>query len=272
MAETRLADISEFQQNIDAQAYLNGGNHCLIVRAHNGWRPDHLWPGRRDYLRGFPFVALGWYQYLVAGRDAAQQAREFIATVGDLRPNEFVILDHEEGGGIQTGRAQAWFAVVDAHYGFPASLYAGMYFGRTNLGGWAHWAGRPRWIAAYGQAEPTDPHEWWQYSSTGRFAGLAGGVDSNLFHGTDQEFLHMARPGAQAPATPTPTPTPPKEADIVAIACGENNAGAFHVFVEAKDGSIWYTWQRKGESAWEGGKPNVSTATLKPFAPAPAVK
>jgi len=268
MAETRLADISEFQQNIDAPSYLNAGNHCLIVRAHNGWRKDNMWPGRRDYLRGFPFVAIGWYQYLVAGRDAAQQAREFIATVGDLRANEFVILDHEEGPGYQAPRAEAWFRVVDDHYGFPATLYAGMYYGRDNLGGWARWAGRPRWVAAYGQSEPTDPHEFWQYSSSGHFAGLSGGVDSSLYHGTDVEFLHMARPGAKPPAT-TPTPKPPTEDEIVSVTCGQNKAGSFHVFVEAKDGSLWYTWQKPGETSWEGGKAGVSPAALKPFAPAP---
>jgi hypothetical protein len=74
--------------------------------------------------------------------------------------------------------------------------------------------------------------------------------------------LDMAREGS-------PQPKPPTEEEIVAISCGVNNAGAFHVFVEAKDGSVWYTWQRKGESAWEGGKQNVSVAKLQPFAPAP---
>jgi hypothetical protein len=73
--------------------------------------------------------------------------------------------------------------------------------------------------------------------------------------------IDMARTGS--------TPQPPKEEDIVAITTGLNNAGALHVFVEAKDGSVWYTWQRKGESAWEGGKPGKSVADLKPFAPAP---
>ena len=76
--------------------------------------------------------------------------------------------------------------------------------------------------------------------------------------------IQMAQGGTQPP-----TPTPPKEEDIVAIATGVNNAGALHVFVEAKDGSVWYTWQKKGDTAWQGGKAGVSTAKLQPFAPAP---
>lgn len=78
------------------------------------------------------------------------------------------------------------------------------------------------------------------------------------------DVLDMARGGASPP-----TPTPPKEEDIVAIATGLNNAGALHVFVEAKDGSVWYTWQKKGETSWEGGQPGKAVANLKPFAPAP---
>jgi GH25 family lysozyme M1 (1,4-beta-N-acetylmuramidase) len=164
-------------------------------------------------VRGFPFAAIGYYQYLESARDAAQQAREFAAAVGDLRSNEFVVLDHEEGSGNQRPRAQAWFAVVDARYGFRATLYAGRYFCNTNLGGWASWAGRPRWLAAYQSVEPPDPHELWQNTDKARFPGLAGAVDGNLFHGTDQEFLGKMRPGAQAP-------TPPPERRLPAFLMG----------------------------------------------------
>jgi hypothetical protein len=75
------------------------------------------------------------------------------------------------------------------------------------------------------------------------------------------QVLDMARGGSG--------PTPPKEDEIVAITTGVNKAGALHVFYEAKDGSVWYTWQRPGDTAWQGGKPGQSTAKLQPFAPAP---
>lgn len=63
-------------------------------------------------------------------------------------------------------------------------------------------------------------------------------------------------------------PTPPTEEEIVAISATECQ-GVPHVFVEAKDGSVWYTWQKKGESGWQGGQPGKSPASLKLFAPAP---
>ena len=68
---------------------------------------------------------------------------------------------------------------------------------------------------------------------------------------------------------PAPGPTPPKEDDIMAITAALNEGGALHVFVEAKDGSVWYTWQKSGEATWQGGQSGKQIAGLKPFAPAP---
>jgi GH25 family lysozyme M1 (1,4-beta-N-acetylmuramidase) len=240
-----MADISEYQPNFDARAYIASGHSCIIIRAHNGWRPDRMFPGRRDYVRQYPFTAVGYYQYLVAGRDAAQQARDLLATIGPLRGNEFLINDHEEGSGDQTGRAQAWFNVVDSAIGFKGTLYAGQYFGRDHLSGWGHWAGRPRWIAAYGAAEPRDPHEFWQYSDAGHFAGLPGGVDSSVYHGTEQQFISMARGGHAAPPS---MPTPPE--DTVAIAATQNHDGRLAVFVELKDGQVKHCEQDKPGGEW----------------------
>jgi GH25 family lysozyme M1 (1,4-beta-N-acetylmuramidase) len=244
MPDTRLADISEFQSNIDAPAYLAGGHSCLIVRAHNGYRPDNLWPGRRDYLRAHPFVALGWYQYLASNRDAQQQARDFINTVGPLRPNEFVILDHEEGAGNQISRAEAWFAVVDPWCGFRATLYAGLSFCRDHLGGFDRWK-RPRWLAAYQSAEPRDVHELWQHTDNARFPGLAGGVDGNLFHGTPQRFCAVFAQGGTSTA-----PTPPRPPEALTSAqssvCVLKRDGGRELFVELDSGQVWHTWDGPG--------------------------
>jgi GH25 family lysozyme M1 (1,4-beta-N-acetylmuramidase) len=207
MADTRVADISEHQPNIDGAAFLAGGCSCLIVRAHNGNRKDNIWPARRDYLRGLKFNALGWYQYVVSSRDAAQQARDFCATVGSLRPNEFVVCDSEEGSGSQVARIQAWFDVVDEHYGQPSVLYASESWFRERLGGVGRWSGRPRWIAAYRSTEPTDPHELWQNTDKASFPGVAGGVDGSLFRGTAQDFLRVMRGGTRSPdSKPAPPP------------------------------------------------------------------
>ena len=79
-----MADISEFQTNIDAPTYWKT-NQCVICRVHNGDRPDNMMPVRMNYLREYPFVAIGWYQYLVADRDPGDQAHDFISVVGELK-------------------------------------------------------------------------------------------------------------------------------------------------------------------------------------------
>jgi len=93
--------------------------------------------------------------------------------------------------------------------------------------------------------------------------GARGGGHHDCGAGFPMDYvLNLARGGGGQP-------TPPKEEDIVAISTGVNSAGALHVFVEAKDGSVWYTWQRKGETSWQGGAAGKSVAALQPFAPAP---
>ena len=212
MPDIHIADISEFQANIDAPTYLKE-NQCLISRVHNGNRPDNMMPGRRDYLRGQTFTGLGWYQYLVASRDPADQAHDFINTVGGLRSNEWPILDLEEGSGDQTARAAEWFGVVDKWAGFPAMLYSGDSFMTDQLGGSAHWTGRPVWIAAYAPAEPSQAHTLWQYSESASFAGIAGGgCDASVHHDTASEFIKAVRGGRAPTPAPTPAPSPSPKA------------------------------------------------------------
>lgn len=255
MTSIYMADISEFQSNIDAPTYLQA-RACVICRTHNGNRPDNMMPARRNYLRGYPFVAIGWYQYLVASRDPAQQARDFIATIGTLGANEYPILDYEEGPSNAISRAQAWFAVVDAWAGFPAMLYSGDAFFRANLGGTAAWQGRPCWVAAYGQSEPAQAHTLWQYTSSADVAGVGNGVDDSVHHDTAQEYLQSVR-GGQAPPSPQP---PPEEDDKEMVIAGLID-GQGYIAVK-DDGSVHaYGTALYHGGANLGGDPNDKNKT-----------
>jgi GH25 family lysozyme M1 (1,4-beta-N-acetylmuramidase) len=242
MADTHFADISEFQTSFDADAYLAADNQVVIVRAHNGYRDDKLWASRAPYVRTKPFVALGFYQYLAKDRDAATQAREFCTTVGRLRANEFLVLDLEEGSGDQTGRAEQWFAIVDAYGGHLASLYSGESFMQTRLSGAGYWHGRPRWVAAYRSSEPVIPHEYWQHTNMARFAGLAGPVDGSVFHGTAQQFAALVRGGPAAAPTP-----PPSALDIAAARMPD---GRQEVFCELESGEVKHCYQQPSDWQW----------------------
>jgi hypothetical protein len=208
-----------------------------------------MWPGRRDYLRGYPFDCLGWYQYMVASRSAVDQALDFIECVGALRQNEFVVCDSEEGSGDQRGRVQDWCDIVDAHYGKKSTVYASESWWNDRLGG-AHTWNRPRWVAAYRSNEPTIPHELWQHTDSASFAGLAGGVDGNLFHGTGQDFAKTFAGSSGMPAAP---------AGAQELAVGVMADGRFEVYAELDSGEVQRRWQlRDGgwHAQWESmGKP-----------------
>ena len=260
-----FADVSQWQPTFDPDAYLAGGHTVIILRAYSkDDGPDQAIGERQKMVRQRDFTAIGYYQRLNADRDPAAQARDFMATVGELQDNEFPILDLEDGSGDQTRRADAWFAVVDPWCGFQASLYSGEYFMRDSLGGTGQWGDRPLWIANYtNSGRPDEPtpagSDWWQYSSTSWFPGLTGDVDANTYPNTAQAFLELVRHGA-----------PPKqEDDIMAIAAALNEKGSLHVFVEAKDGAVWYTYQPAGKNSWNGGKEGQKLAGLARFAPAP---
>jgi D-alanyl-D-alanine carboxypeptidase-like protein len=60
--------------------------------------------------------------------------------------------------------------------------------------------------------------------------------------------------------------TPDRVTDITSAS---NAAGVLHVFAQADDGSIWYTFQPKGGNAWKGGQAGKLIAQMVPFAPAP---
>ena len=74
MSDITFADISKWQDDIDAPAYLAGGHSVLIVRTYGQDGPDDKMPGRQSYLRGYDFDAIGYYQRLSPTLDPAQQA------------------------------------------------------------------------------------------------------------------------------------------------------------------------------------------------------
>lgn len=237
MTDTRFADISEHQDGADLAAYRRSGFDVLILRAHNGNRPDNVFKRWQSQARAIGFTALGFYQYMVEGRDAVSQARDFINTVGSIHDNEFVICDNEEGKGSQIGRCEQWFRQVDSYYNRKSSLYAGQSWFKDRLGGAARWADRPRWMAAYSSREPSDPHEWWQNTSTSAFPGLGHPIDGNVFHGTSREFAAIV--------TGTTAPIPAGDVEV-GLAVGTMPGGGQEVFVELASGEIKHKYQVGG--------------------------
>jgi hypothetical protein len=203
-----LADFSEFQPNVADAAYLRWSRAGIMRAMYGAQHVDHAWYGgaRRDGLHAGGIAWLGIYQYLVAGQDAAAQARALVSLAGRLRPGEKLICDLEEGNPReQAARWRQWAAVITAAYGPRADpwLYSGLSFGQA--------AGlSPQWVAAYRSAEPSGSHLLWQFTDRFPVPGV-GLADCSAFHGTiDQLAAH----GWQA--TPVPPAKPPVKPPVPA--------------------------------------------------------
>lgn len=194
-----LADVSEFQGTIDWPAY-GRAFPAVIIRAHNGSRPDKRFAANRDGARSN--VALrGFYHYLKAGRDPAVQAAGFCNTVAALLPGEFVAVDAEEGSGSQVERVQQWMAVVDKRLGTRSWLYSGQAFAQAHLGALVPFHDRNVWLANYRSHPPDLPCTLWQHTDAEAHAGIPAPCDCSIYQGTAAELAALLG-GA-------PTPTPP---------------------------------------------------------------
>jgi len=189
-----LADVSEFQPNINDTAYLKWSPAIVIRAAYGAQHTDHAWFGgqRRALLHSGGARFIGIYQFLVAGQDAAAQANQLCALVGELQPGEKMICDLEEGSGNQSGRWKAWAQVVRDRTGDDPWLYSGLNFAS------AHGLAPAHWVAAYQVTEPSVTHRLWQFTDKFSVPGV-GTADCSVFHGTIDQLAALAHGGTTPP-------------------------------------------------------------------------
>lgn len=190
-AKTLLADISEFQPDINDAAYLAWSKAIVIRAAYGAHHDDRAWFGgdRRKQLHDGGAQFLGIYQYVTANEDVTAQAREFCRLIGTLRAGEYPLADWEEGAGDQSGRRAAWNRVVSGELGFaPGSGYSGLFFADS------HNLAPVEWVAAYQAAEPSPPHLLWQFTDRFQVPGV-GMADCSVFHGPVTELAGHAYGG-----------------------------------------------------------------------------
>jgi len=203
-----LPDVSEFQGKIDWAKLVAAAYPAVIIRMHNGRRADEYATANRAGAKAAGAYLRGLYQYLVKDRDAATQANEFCDLIGTLEPGEWPICDLEEGDGDQSGRLEAWMAVVARRLGGVDWAYSGEYFWQSHNLAAARLPSSRTWIAAYGGTEPTAvPHELWQYTDTRSFPGIASACDASIFHGTAADLAALINPEADMPLTPADAQT-----------------------------------------------------------------
>jgi glycosyl hydrolase family 25 len=182
-----LADISEFQPDIDDATYVKW-SHGIMVRALYGdAHVDKAWydGDRRADLHAAGIRFLGIYQYLVASQSGTAQARAFHNLVGPIQNGEVFVADFEEGS---KSNLTAWYNEMIALYGAGITshlwTYTGLSFGQS--------AGvlPVQWIADYTSTAPSTPHILWQFTDSYNVPGV-GNCDCNQFDGTMDQLASL---------------------------------------------------------------------------------
>jgi hypothetical protein len=143
----------------------------------------------------------GAYQYFRPNQDPIAQADLMLSKIGTLAPDDLPpVIDVEADGGLSPSQVAAkvkiWVDRVSAATGRTPIVYTGFYFWRDQVGA-ADLTTSPLWHAQYTTAMcPTIAPPWqdwafWQYTSSGRVAGIAGNVDMNRFNGTREDLLTL---------------------------------------------------------------------------------
>lgn len=221
------ADISAYQAGFDFRAY-SASHQWISIKQTEGltWpnedqpTADLLRQMREDAHAAGLSVILYHFLRPQNGRTGAQEAQHFIDFVGDLRPNEGVMIDDEWSNAVK-GTAHEDFVIsfLDTVEGrWPGIAGKVLYYSYAPyLAGVP--TGRcvqrmPLWIAAYGNNDGGEHPEsvrldrWeraaiWQFTSNALLPGYSGRVDYNRM---DVDLPTLLRGGSTAPATPVFVP------------------------------------------------------------------
>ena len=207
-------DVSYYQGNVDWAAAKADGVEFAFVRISDGLgtidtKFEQNWAGTKS-----AGILRGAYQFFRPNQDALAQADLFLDKLGTLEANDLPpVIDVEAAGGLGPAAVAAqvgiWIDRVKAATGMTPIIYTGFYFWRDSVGA-AEFPGSPLWHAQYSSAEcPNIPPPWtdwaiWQFTASGRVAGIAGDVDTNRFNGTREQLLALtASPAECTPLAPS---------------------------------------------------------------------
>lgn len=195
-------DVSSWQGDIDWGAVAGAGIRYAIVRISDGGYRDRYfaanWSGARD-----AGLIRGAYQFFRPDQDPIAQADIVVAAVGRLGPNDLPVTCDVEAPGPTvspaeyTRRLHLWVDRVTEGTGRPPMIYTGRYYWDPYVAS-SDFTSLPLWHAQYTSAAcPNINDRWaswtfWQYTSTGSVAGIAGNVDRNRFNGSMDELMRLA--------------------------------------------------------------------------------
>lgn len=136
----------------------------------------------------------GAYHMFCPDQPAGAQAEHFLSVLGRAGGDRAPMLDvelagHGVGQAAYAAAVTAWLDAVGTALQCKPVIYTNARFWNANLGSFDAFCAYPLWIAEYtAQPAPVLPagatrYALWQYSDTGRMAGIAGNVDLDRFNG-----------------------------------------------------------------------------------------
>lgn len=185
-------DVAHYQGDIDWVALSGDETGFAFIKATEGG--DWVDPKFHQNWQGARRAGLlrGAYHFFTLCRDAEEQARHFLATVGDMRGALLPALDAEHmgpcrGGPTMTDVADSvgrFLDTVDAATGMRPVIYTTSEFYEAHLRGHGL-SGERYWLRSIYREPDFGPPGWvfWQYSGRGRRRGIRGPVDLNIFDG-----------------------------------------------------------------------------------------
>lgn len=199
-------DVSYYNGTIDWAKAKAAGLGFAILRVSDG--TGFKDPKFATYAAGARAQGIlrGAYQFFRPAQDVNAQADLMIAAqaqlaADDLPPTIDVEAPGNLGAATIAARVTQWVNRVKAATGRTPIVYTGKYFWRDEVGGSTAQASSALWVAQYTSLCPDLPAPWtrwtfWQYSESGRVAGIPGDVDMDRFNGSLAELRAFAAGGA----------------------------------------------------------------------------
>ena len=209
-------DVSSWQGTIDFSQVKNAGIDIVYMKSSEGRSYIDPYFERNYQNAKANGLKVGFYHYVTARtvEQAREQANFFASVISGKEPDCKLAMDFESFGNLSVNQineiSKVFLETLQSATNKEVLIYSNSYSARTIFS--SDLAIYPLWVANYGVNEPGGNDKWntwvgWQYTSTGRVAGISGNVDRDRF--TDGVLLSNTSP-IPTPETPS-TPEKPTE-------------------------------------------------------------
>lgn len=224
--------------SVNWSAVRNSGQSFAFIKATEGNSGNYINPYFSSDAQAIKAAGmyLGTYHYARPSvnafgdryASAVDQAQFYVRTLGDYAKagNLPPALDYEDtGSGLGPNDlvnwAQRWLDTVEQLTGRTPIVYAANWYWSGYLANTKQFARYPAWVANYTTAaQPAMFGGWnswtfWQYTSSGRIAGINANVDLNRFHSDGNALAAMAgATSGSSGSVGSSTVVPPNVADV----------------------------------------------------------